>query len=230
MCSATLITGGEAQGRSIIATAAHCVYSREKGKFAHKFLFIPGQDDGATDQSDTTCSNDPYGCFAPKVVVIPEGYKTASTFGDATEFDFAFLLATGGPSYLTPMNVSFTGMTYETVDTHLFGYPADRDVAGKGAQFMHTADVIYSTEHPDLTGRPGYYAPCSGLSGGASGGPWTQTDPVTGSLTLQSVNSWGWVDNAYTGMGSSPFTDCAKTVYEATKAVSVTNGGVSVVC
>lgn len=64
VCSASVINDYNASGRSLLATAAHCVYDEgEKNIFYEKFLFIPNQDDGGPDGSDNGCGNDPYGCW-----------------------------------------------------------------------------------------------------------------------------------------------------------------------
>lgn len=217
LCSGTLVEG--ANDRAIIATAAHCIYDQKLQAFPDQILFIPGQDDGGDDTSDFRCSNDPHGCFYPKLGIISDKYQQAA-FSLGFEYDYGFLVAEdespgmdvapdretfGGDVYKTlkPMPITFEGMEYGRT-SHLFGYPGARDPL-----FMYSSGR--ADESPITEG--GWYVQCSGLAAGASGGPWTQSDPSTGEIVVASVNSWGWT-NGDPGMGSPPYdTGGAECVY-----------------
>ena len=69
-CSATVIDDWGVEGRSLVATAAHCVYDEATDQFADFYLFIPEQDDGGDDASDFVCENDPFGCWIMQNAVI----------------------------------------------------------------------------------------------------------------------------------------------------------------
>lgn len=229
LCTGTLVEG--ANDRAVIATAAHCVYDRKKGGFPDYVMFIPGQDDGQGDASDLDCSNDPHGCFYPIMGVTSDEYQKSS-FSSSFQYDYGFYVAPdtdpgakngpdkgtfAGNNYksLTPMGITFGGMKYGDNDTYLFGYPGARD-----PEFMYTQGR--SETSPITNG--GWYVDCSGLTGGASGGPWTQSDPKTGRMVLASVNSWGWTDGG-TGMGSPPYdTGGAECVYNAALSSTLKNG------
>lgn len=232
LCSGTLVEG--ANDRAIIATAAHCMYDPTLGSFPERVMFIPGQDDGEGDGSDYNCQNDPHGCFYPTVGVISHHYQQA-TFTEGFQYDYGFYVApdtdpgnNNGPDRdtyggkgpyksLVPMGIAFDAMQYGK-NTQLMGYPGSRD-----PKFMYTegrADTSPITQG-------GWYVDCSGLSGGASGGPWTQSDVGSGRMTLGSVNSWGWT-NSDPGMGSPPFGEGAKCVYEAANQADL-NGGYQIV-
>ena len=235
LCSGTLVEG--ADDRAIIATAAHCVYDAQKKIFPDYVMFIPGQDDGEGDRSDFNCSNDPHGCFYPTVGVISDEYRSAS-FSKGFQYDYGFYIApdtdsgndnapdadtyggNGKPKSLTPMGITFDGLSYGS-DTHLFGYPGARD-----PNFMYTEG---SAETSPIT-IGGWYVRCSGLTGGASGGPWTQSDPSTGRMVVGSVNSWGW-SNGDPGMGSPPYdTGGAECVYNAANTANIYGGHVVASC
>ena len=64
VCSGTVATDDVTE-RSIIITAAHCVYNDTAKAFARNVLFIPNQDGTTGSGSDGNCSNDPLGCWAP---------------------------------------------------------------------------------------------------------------------------------------------------------------------
>lgn len=233
LCSGTLVDG--ADDRAIIATAAHCIFDSQTKQFPDYVMFIPGQDDGEGDASDYNCNNDPHGCFYPTLGVISDEYRSAS-FVDGFNYDYGFYVAPdtdggnnngpdrdtfGGGQYksLVPMDITFNGMSYGQ-NTHLFGYPGSRD-----PNFMYTEGV---TETSPIT-NGGWYVECSGLTGGASGGPWTQSNPATGKIVLASVNSWGW-SNGDSGMGSPPFGQGAKCVYDAANAAIMSGGHVVASC
>ena len=228
MCSGTLVDGGD--DRAVIATAGHCLYDTSTRSFATNVMFIPGQDDGQSDISDFNCLNDPHGCIYPEFAVISNHYEKAS-YTRSFEYDYGFAVARdnhpgkdvgpdkdtfGGGVYkaLKPMGISFGGMTL-LQNGYLFGYPGSRD-----PMFMYTHGRVETS--PVTTA--GYYVECSGLSAGASGGPWTQSDPRTGEIVVSSVNSWGWTDGDL-GMGAPGFeTGGAECVYKAAVNANL-NGG-----
>ena len=175
------------------------------------------------------------GCFYPSFGVISDRYRTAS-FVDSFQYDYGFFVAPdtdpgnnngpdqeefGGNVYrsLVPMGIRFDGLDYNT-NTHLFGYPGAHD-----PDFMYTEG--HTGQSPITNG--GWYVACSGLTGGASGGPWTQSDPSTGHMVVGSVHSWGWSDGS-PGMGSPPFDVGAKCVYDAANAANMNSGNILATC
>jgi hypothetical protein len=234
LCTGTLVEGND--DRAIIATAAHCVFDSDTKTFPDYVMFIPGQDDGGTDGSDYNCNNDPHGCFYPTFGVISEEYTT-KPFMKSFQYDYGFYVAPdtdngndnapdassyAGPGKvksLKPMGITFSGMAYGA-NTFLFGYPGSQD-----PKFMYTEGV--AEESPVTDG--GWYVDCSGLTGGASGGPWTQSDPTTGQMVVASVNSWGW-GNGSTGMGSPPYDVGAECVYNAANSADMASGYFTAVC
>jgi hypothetical protein len=181
-CSGTLVEGSD--DRSVILTAAHCILDDETGEFPVFSLFIPGQDDGGADNSDSSCENDPYGCFYPSFAVVSDEYASRGTLSNLN-FDYGFYVAEGVATsegdVLTPVAISFDGMTVGETG-YALGYPTDYD-----PEFMYTAGEIQDSPLTE-----GYYIECSQLSGGASGGPWTQSDTSTGTMTVSAVTSWTW--------------------------------------
>ena len=234
LCSGTLVDG--ANDRAVIATAAHCIFDAESQTYPSKVMFIPGQDDGEGDSSDYNCFNDANGCFYPTVGVISDKYR-AAPFSYGFQYDYGFLVAPdedpgnnngpdrdtfGGDTYksLKPMGISFAGMDYGK-NTRLYGYPGNRD-----AKFLYSEG---RAEKSPIT-EGGWYVQCSGLTGGASGGPWTQSNPASGRIIVGSVNSWGWT-NGDPGMGSPPFdTGGAECVYDAANSASWDGGYVVAQC
>jgi len=64
VCSGTVTTDPTDNDRSVIITAAHCVYDDANKAFARNVLFIPDQNGTSGSGTDTNCSNDPLGCWA----------------------------------------------------------------------------------------------------------------------------------------------------------------------
>lgn len=230
VCTGTLVKG--AHDRAIIATAGHCIVD-DQGAFPDKVMFVPGQDDGGKDGSDWSCKNDAHGCFFPEIGVVSRLYQRTGLH----QFDYGFYVAPDdnpGPlvaptddiidahgsehmpenrhDALVPMDISFSS-PHERAKVHLFGYPLNRD-----GKFMYSAGRLESS--PYSSG--GYYQRCSSLRHGASGGPWTTSDPTTGNIVVQTVSSWARAD-ARPGVGAPPFGSAAKCVYDA--ANQATLGG-----
>lgn len=73
-CTATVICDFT-KGRSLIATAAHCVLNDE-GEFNTDFLFIPKQDDGGDDTSNRMCDDDEFGCWTIDHIVVDNAFAS----------------------------------------------------------------------------------------------------------------------------------------------------------
>jgi hypothetical protein len=76
VCSGTVATDA-ATDRSVIITAAHCVYDDAYKSFARNVMFIPNQDATTGAGTDLNCSNDPLGCWAPTFGVVDNDWPPA---------------------------------------------------------------------------------------------------------------------------------------------------------
>jgi hypothetical protein len=193
VCSGTVTNDGTAD-RSIIITASHCVYDDVNKAFARNVMFIPDQDHTTGTGTDRNCGNDPKGCWVPKVGVVDTNWTTR-TFPDNVAWDYAFYVVpdTGAhqtglssaaealDAAVTGMDVSFTSPSLATL-THALGYSYSED-----PQFMYCADKL------DFNSDVNWWLGNCGLTGGSSGGPWSQPFNVgTGNGPIISVNSWGY--------------------------------------
>ena len=195
VCSGT-VAADETMDRSIIITAAHCVYDDVNKAFARNVLFIPNQDDTTGAGTDRDCSNDPIGCWAPSFGVVDSNWTTR-VFPDNVAWDYAFYVVNDSGAHqgaaasssaldlaagtLTP---SFVAPAHDQSDasdySHALGYSYSDD-----PNFMYCAEDMGTKDAVN------WWLPNCGLSGGASGGPWIQ--PMSGgSGPLISVNSWGY--------------------------------------
>lgn len=246
VCSGTVATDGTS-GRSIILTAAHCVYDDAGHAFASNVLFIPDQAH-TTGKTDFNCGNDSFGCWVPSFGVVDVNW-TNYVFPANIKWDYAFYVVNdvGAHTYAA---YSSTDPSFVTGNTNLdaldnsawagslaisFGDPK-HDVAGSsdfthalGYSYSKDPKFMYCAEDMTVNGPDNWWLSHCGLSGGSSGGPWVQ--PMTsGSGPIISVNSWGYT--AGPGMaGPKLFGTSAACVFgEAKGAPLSTAPGAAVSC
>jgi len=200
VCSGTVATDGTT-GRSIIITAAHCVYDDADAAFARNVIFIPNQDQTTGSSTDRDCSNDPEGCWVSDFGVVEQNWTT-SVFPNNIPWDYAYYVVgdngnhsgngTGGAldSAVGSFDIDFSAPNvndgqngeFSSDWTHALGYSYSDDPF-----------FMYSAEDMTTEGDDNWWLASSQLSGGSSGGPWIQPmDEATGTGPLMSVNSWGY--------------------------------------
>jgi hypothetical protein len=231
VCSGTVVTDDGTSGRSVILTAAHCVYDDATKTFARNVLFIPDQASTTAPGTDRDCTNDPYGCWAPSFGVVDDDW-TIRVFPDNIPWDYAFYVASdtgahsgtdAGSSALDTavgsLPVSYDPPTTGAV-THALGYSYSED-----PKFMYCAEPV-----TDLDAANWWLASC-GLSGGSSGGPWIQPmDAGTGSGPIISVNSWGYTNQPGMAGPKLSGTSAACLFAAAKSTLLATKGGVAPPC
>jgi hypothetical protein len=187
VCSGTVVDDSKAD-RSVILTAAHCVYDDAYKAFARNVLFIPNQAGTSGSGTDTNCSNDPLGCWAPDLGVIDENW-TLSTFPNNKEWDYAYYVVSDEPGNTLDVEAGSLPVSFATPKYNLEG---DTDLThALGYSYEHDPLFRYCAEDMETNGAVNWWLPSCGLSGGASGGPWMQ--PVSGGNGIvMSVNSWGY--------------------------------------
>jgi hypothetical protein len=242
VCSGTVATDG-VSNRSVIVTAAHCVYDDVNKAFAHDVMFIPNQAASGT-RTDRNCSNDVMGCWVPDYGVVDRNWTTR-TFPDNIPWDYAFYVVPDSGAHQQG-----TSTTSDVLDTAAGSLPLsfaspNHDVPGS-SDFTHALGYSYSDDPKfmfcaeDMTttnGSANWWLGSCGLSGGASGGPWLQPmDEAAGSGTIISVNSWGYVDSSgkpLPGMAGPKLSGTsAQCVFGAASSATTTTqlGGVVVIC
>ncbi|MEH6575500.1 MAG: hypothetical protein V7731_00320 [Amphritea sp.] len=224
VCSGTVVYDGDDfnidgpdgfDGRSVILTAAHCVYDDVNGAFARNVMFIPDQAGTTGSGTDGDCTNDPLGCWFPSFGVVDQKW-TAKTFPDNIAWDYAYYVVDDDPSshqgvypgtvldaeagdpsiaidFMEPVSDAPDSTDY----THALGYSYSDD-----------PNFMYCAEDMTTEGDVNWWLDSCGLSGGASGGPWIQPmdmslEPGTGPII--SVNSWGYTTSA--GMAGPKLND-----------------------
>lgn len=205
VCSGTVVADGTT-GRSVILTAAHCVYDDANKAFARNVLFIPNQAGTSGAGTDLNCSNDPMGCWTPSFGVVDVNW-TAATFPDNIAWDYAYYVVndtgahTGATSTPESLDVSAGALSINFLDE-----PYVNDgVTGKnsmdftyalGYSYSDDPNFMYCAEDMTTEGSSNWWLPSCGLTGGSSGGPWVQPlDTSIGSGLVISVNSWGYTNS-----------------------------------
>ncbi|KAL7574573.1 hypothetical protein ACA910_015923 [Epithemia clementina (nom. ined.)] len=206
VCSASVINDFGTAGRSLLATAAHCVYDEALDLYSYNYLFIPKQDDGGTDTSNRACSDDYYGCWVPTHTVIDSRWA-AGTWSSNIPYDYAILVVPDSGAWtqgynnlnnpildnaVPPLEVDFTNeqglVSGSLVQFHGYSY-------NKDPNFRYCR--VQANSQTDRWVVPG----CM-LSGGASGGP---CQPNTdGNGKLYTVVSYSYSSGGVqTGMGGA---------------------------
>lgn len=222
VCSATVVTDGTS-GRSLILTAAHCVYDDINKVFSRNAFFVPNQAATTGSGTDGNCLNDPLGCWVPSFGVVDERW-TAAIFPENMAWDYGFYVipdegAHFGSSTIPDaldvaagslaLNFSPPALTY----TQALGYSYNQD-----PKLMYCADNL---TNETLYGVNWWLDIC-GLSGGSSGGPWIQPNSTLpeGSGPIMGINSWGLSigGNSLPGMaGSKLYGNSASCVFDNAK-------------
>ncbi len=191
VCSGTLVNDNGAANRSVVLTAAHCVYDDSMGAFATSAIFIPNQAATEAAGTDANCSNDPEGCWVANFGVVDTKW-TESVFPNNIPWDYAYYVFGNNTlnsqvnvekyldEVITPMEISFAAAGL-TDYTRALGYSYKDD-----PHFMYCGEAVTGSSYEGLL------LPCCALSGGASGGPWSQsTEDDLGLGPIISVNSYG---------------------------------------
>ncbi len=201
VCSGTAVTDG-VNDRSIILTAAHCVYDDANKAFARNVLFIPNQADTTGSRTDQNCNNDPLGCWVPSFGVVDTDWTT-STFPNNIRWDYAYYVVTVAGAHDGTGAEASLEVAARTLSID-FGPPDYNDntpgtgsidfTYGLGYSYNVDPNFMYCADDMTTEGADNWWLPSCELSGGSSGGPWVQPmDIGAGNGPVISVNSWGYV-------------------------------------
>jgi len=204
VCSGTVATDSTSE-RSVIITAAHCVYDDVNKAFARNVVFIPDQADTSGSGTDLNCSNDPMGCWVPSFGVVDANWTT-SIFPDNIAWDYAFYVVSDSGAHqgtqasssaldgvAGSLAVSFDAVK---VDDGTTGAKSADFTYALGYSYNEDPKFMYCAEDMTINGEFNWWLPSCGLSGGSSGGPWVQPmDEAAGNGPIISVNSWGYTNS-----------------------------------
>ncbi len=195
VCSATAVADGDVfDGRSLILTAAHCVYDEASGYFARNVMFIPNQQASGT-ATDRNCTNDVMGCWVPTAGVVDKDWTTRQ-WPDNIPWDYGY--------YVVPNSGAHTGDGESALERVVpamsisFATPVQGRTSAFGYSYSEDPKLMYCAQARGFTGgtsagaADNWWLDKCGLSGGASGGPWLDESTVAGEGSIISVNSWGY--------------------------------------
>ena len=237
VCSGTVTQDGTS-GRSVILTAAHCVYDDANKAFARNVLFIPNQDATTGTGTDRDCSNDPLGCWTPTFGVVDVNWTTR-TFPDNIPWDYAAYVVpdvgahsgngSGGAldGAVSSLPVSFVEPFF---DDGTVGATSSDFTYAIGYSYSDDPNLMYCAEDMTTEGTANWWLPSCGLSGGSSGGLWDQDGSIV------SVNSWGYTTSPgmagpkLNGTSASCVYSEAKTVPFGTVPTTAGDAGVKAAC
>jgi hypothetical protein len=221
VCSGTVVTDSTS-GRSIVQTAAHCVYDDAYKAFARNVLFIPNQAGTSGSGTDLNCSNDPFGCWTPSFGVVDVNWTTR-TFPDNVTWDYAYYVfddtshsgSGGGTGVVLDSTVTAIPISFGVPNFDVANSSSDYTTA-LGYSYGEDPKFMYCAEDMKQLDQANWWLGSCDLSGGSSGGPWMQ--PFSGGTgSLISVNSWGYTNQPgmagpkLSGTSASSVFSCAKT-------------------
>ena len=201
VCSGTAVSDS-IDNRSVILTAAHCVYDDANQAFARNVLFIPNQAGTSGSRTDFDCDNDPIGCWVPSFGVVDTAW-TGTTFPDNIPWDYAYYAVTvtgahAGTGTEESLEVAAGTLAIDfgppDFDDGTAGASSDDFTHALGYSYNVDPNFMYCAEDMTTEGADNWWLPSCELSGGSSGGPWVQPMNIsTGDGPVISVNSWGYV-------------------------------------
>jgi hypothetical protein len=246
VCSGTVATDGPDNNRSVIITAAHCVYDDLNKAFARNILFIPNQHDTTGSGTDSNCSNDPIGCWAPTFGAVDQEWTTR-TFPDNIPWDYGYYAVDDTGAHSPGLNstnsdaldaeagslmVSFAAVS---IDDGVVGAASPDFTHALGYSFSEDPNFKYCAEDMTIEGTANWWLPSCALSGGSSGGPWVQ--PMSsGSGPIISINSWGFIGSPgmagpkLVGTSASCVFDMAKSDSSVSPSAPDGQAGITVTC
>jgi V8-like Glu-specific endopeptidase len=204
--------GTDANGRTLVVTAGHCVFDETNGAFVTNWVFIPDYDNGGSYSNATG----PYGMWAASALVTTTAWASRDFNHD---YAFAVVTETQGGQTLEE-TVGEQAIAFNATGAgnkmHAFGYPAEGKYKGN--------DLVYcaGTSADDPYGFTDVYLACK-MNGGSSGGPWfNDFSESTGTGTVTSVTSFSYVGlNGY--LFGPRLGEWASSVYDA--ALTATGDG-----
>jgi len=229
VCSGTVVTDGT-DGRSIIITAAHCIYDDVNKAFARNVMFVPGYSKKRESGGGSNRSCMPSGCWVPSFGAVDVNW-TIRTFPANIAWDYGYYVFNDHGAHLAP---STQRLTHGALDSAVRSLPVsfttvalyNEDTGASNTDYTYALGLSedpevklnYCAEHvaAEPTRNVGWWLGHCRLSGGVLGGPWIQLKK-TGAGSIISVNSWGYTNHV--GMsGPKLVGTSASCVFEHAKA------------
>ncbi|MEV1006537.1 trypsin-like peptidase domain-containing protein [Streptomyces sp. NPDC049881] len=185
MCSGSVV---DAPNGSVVATAAHCVRTRENPEPPAEVWFVPGYDHG----------RDTYQQDGWRVTGFhtPEGWDISRDTTEILHHDYAFLTLAEKDGVTVQAAHGANRPVFEPVpedrDVAVLGYPAVAPYDGESLHWCAGPTDVLDAAEADEANVGGLMLDGCDLTAGSSGGPWLQDwDAETGSGALVAVMSVG---------------------------------------
>jgi V8-like Glu-specific endopeptidase len=196
-CTGTVVQDSKTD-RSIVVTAAHCIYDDKRKQFAENALFIPNQAGTDANQTNMNCGDDPLGCWYMDSAVVHDNYTT-KVFPSNRKWDYGYyVVGNHGHNHFGGPDTN-TGI----LDVDARAFPISFEEYANGNDFTtvlgHTLkkDPLMSYCSEGITEFNGnYMLPSCEMQGGSSGGPWFSPIDIQGFGNIISVSSWGFREKA----------------------------------
>lgn len=186
VCSATAV---EAENRSLVWTAGHCVYEPGMlgGGFAENWMFVPAYKDGSA----------PFGEWPARRLYTTPGWRNAAFIGTLDDYDprwdlgAAVVAPSDGRDLETAVGARRVAFNRSRDQIYrAFGYPAEQPPAEFDGETMFRCTSPYRGADKSL-GSPSPMRISCDMTGGSSGGGW-----VTKRGRVLSVVSYGYAGDS----------------------------------
>lgn len=207
-CTGTVIRDNKS-GRSLVLTAAHCIFDDIDWNFGSEVVFIPERD--SIDLTDMTaedvhreCSRDICGCWSLSGGVVHDLWAD-TPWPERLAYDYGFYVVDdvgdhkGNSCGSDALDVSIDELDFVVGEDF-----AGDSVLAFGYSLIEKPDFRFCSNYTDynqpIEDVDTNWIPGCGLRGGSSGGPWiADFDESKGTGKIVSVNSWSY--STYNGMG-----------------------------
>jgi Trypsin-like peptidase domain len=208
-CSGTVVS------RTLMLTAAHCLYSIRSGNVGYmtRILFAPGM--WWDNLSDPNSIRFNYGVFDAYRWWVPDGWRLN---GDPA-FDYGLVEFAPQPSYIGNVtgswNITPSIQWGDGARVYLMGYPSAghwSTIQGGNGRGQYACDSIYENQYSVIGSGYELWMTCT-MNQGASGGPWFVL-LNNGTWTIGGVNDRCWGPNMNDPVNyCTPYSDYMRASY-----------------
>ncbi|MGK5532068.1 trypsin-like serine peptidase [Streptomyces sp. URMC 129] len=201
LCSGAVV---DAPNGSVVATAAHCVRTREQPEPADEVWFVPGYDHDRDTWRDEA--------WRVASFHTPDAWDVTRDPAEILPHDYAFLTLAEKDGRTVQEAHGANRLAFEPVregdEVAALGYPAAPPYDGESLRYCAGETDVLTAQEAQQPNRGGLLLQDCDMTAGSSGGPWLRDyDAGTESGTLVAVMSVGSGDGMVVGR---PFPEAAR--------------------